>query len=81
MAPESESPTGVRVRHVMVRDPISVAPTAPLMDVIQLMSRHRIGAVLVGEKGRVDGIFTERDLLRYAAEAPMAGDSGPSATG
>jgi serine phosphatase RsbU (regulator of sigma subunit)/CBS domain-containing protein len=70
MAPDSESPTGVRVRHVMVRDPISVAPTAPLMDVIQLMSRHRIGAVLVGEKGRADGIFTERDLLRYAAEAP-----------
>jgi serine phosphatase RsbU (regulator of sigma subunit)/CBS domain-containing protein len=70
MAPDSEPPTGVQVRHVMVRDPISVAPTAPLMDVIQLMSRHRIGAVLVGDKGRVDGIFTERDLLRYAAEAP-----------
>jgi phosphoserine phosphatase RsbU/P len=70
MAPDIESPTGVQVRHVMVRDLVSVAPSAPLIEVIQLMSRRRIGAVLVSEDDRILGIFTERDLLRYAAEAP-----------
>jgi serine phosphatase RsbU (regulator of sigma subunit) len=54
----------------MVFDPITVAPTQPLQDVIRLMTRSRIGAVLVGQSDRIEGIFTERDLLRFAAEAP-----------
>jgi serine phosphatase RsbU (regulator of sigma subunit) len=54
----------------MVLDPITVPPTERLMEVVRLMTRRRIGAVLVGENGRLDGIFTERDLLRYTAEAP-----------
>lgn len=54
----------------MVLDPITVPPSEPLLEVIRLMTRRRIGAVLVGETGRLDGIFTERDLLRYTAEAP-----------
>jgi serine phosphatase RsbU (regulator of sigma subunit) len=54
----------------MVFDPITVPPTEPLQDVIRLMTRSRIGAVLVGEGDRIEGIFTERDLLRFAAEAP-----------
>jgi phosphoserine phosphatase RsbU/P len=70
MGQDGNAESGVRVRHVMVRDPISVAPSAPLMDVVQLMSRRQIGAVLVSDNGRLNGIFTERDLLRYAAEAP-----------
>lgn len=60
----------VRVRDVMVAEPIAVEPTEPLQDVIRLMTSRKIGAVLVGVNGAVDGIFTERDLLRYAAEAP-----------
>ena len=82
MPPDDESPTGVQVRHVMVRDPVSVPPTAPLMEVIQLMSRTGIGAVLVGEKGRVDGIFTEaRPVPLRRGEHRTAGGNGRSATG
>ena len=70
MASDSDRSDPVLVRHVMVPDPISVPPTERLLDVVRLMTRHRIGAVLVGIRGRLDGIFTERDLLRRAAEDP-----------
>src|SRR5436190_10806889 len=60
----------IQVRHVMVRDPITVRADAALLHVMRPMTQRRIGAVLVGEDGRLDGIFTERDLLRYAADAP-----------
>jgi len=33
------------------------------MDAVDLMARHRVGAVVVVEKGRLVGIFTERDLM------------------
>ena len=40
----------------------------------QLMNEHKIGAVVVMEKGRVAGIFTERDVLTrvVAAQLPPA---------
>mgnify|MGYP001263272977 CR=1 FL=1 len=70
MAQDDRSDNELRVRDVMVADPVTVPPSEPLQDVIRLMTRKRIGAVLVGEGGRIEGIFTERDLLRFAAEAP-----------
>lgn len=40
-----------------------------LIDAIEIMRRHRIGAVLVvDQENRLAGIFTERDLLRYVHE-------------
>src|SRR5262245_52631065 len=69
MVLDSDASGEVRVRHVMVLDPITVAPSEPMLEVIRLMTRRRIGAVLVGENGNLAGIFTERDLLRYAPEA------------
>jgi serine phosphatase RsbU (regulator of sigma subunit)/CBS domain-containing protein len=60
----------VTVRQVMVADPVLAAPGEPVQAVLRKMTRHGIGAVLVAEDGRVVGIFTERDLLRRASEAP-----------
>lgn len=70
MADGSPFTSEVRVRDVMVTEPVGVPPSEPLQDVIRLMTSRRIGAVLVGTDGGIDGIFTERDLLRFAAEAP-----------
>jgi serine phosphatase RsbU (regulator of sigma subunit) len=54
----------------MQADPIVVQPSYPLRDVMELMNRLRIGAVvIVGEAGELLGIFTERDLLRRVAHA------------
>jgi CBS domain-containing protein len=41
-----------------------VPPTATVLDAIRTMNDRRIGAVVVGRGGRMEGIFTERDVLR-----------------
>jgi serine phosphatase RsbU (regulator of sigma subunit) len=61
---------GWSVQQVMVREPVMVAPQLEVREVVQLMNRHRIGAVLVGADDRLVGIFTERDLLRHAVASP-----------
>jgi CBS domain-containing protein len=42
----------------------SVSPTTRVLDAIQKMNQHKIGAVLVMHEGQVVGVFTERDVLR-----------------
>jgi CBS domain-containing protein len=42
----------------------SVEPSATAMDAIRKMNQQKIGALLVMQNGRVEGIFTERDVLR-----------------
>lgn len=42
---------------------LTVKHTDHIWDVLEMMERHKIGAVLVLKDGKLDGIFTERDLL------------------
>lgn len=57
------------VRDIMVRDPVAVVPTMSVAVAAHLMSDRNIGAVVVATDGRVEGMFTERDLLRRASES------------
>jgi serine phosphatase RsbU (regulator of sigma subunit) len=68
--PPPDSPNAILVRQVMVSELVVVSPTEPLEVVLRLMAERRIGSVLVGDHGAVAGIFTERDLLRIAPDAP-----------
>ncbi len=43
---------------------LSVGPSATVLDAALLMNEHRVGAVVVVERGRLAGMFTERDVLR-----------------
>lgn len=43
--------------------PHSVEADAAVADAVLLMRTHRVGCVLVTDRGRLVGIFTERDLL------------------
>lgn len=42
----------------------SISPDATVLEAIQKMNQHKIGALLVMEGHKVSGIFTERDVLR-----------------
>lgn len=46
------------------RPAVFVAPTDTVQQALALLARHDIGAVLVLDKGRVAGIFSERDFAR-----------------
>ena len=48
---------------------ITIAPTATLEEAIAVLSKHRIGAVVVlGADQRVIGILSERDIVRALSE-------------
>ncbi len=62
------NPGEILVRDVMVATPAVVPPHEPLDAVVRRMAETSIGAVLVGTSGRLEGIFTERDVLMLAAD-------------
>lgn len=47
---------------------ISVKPDAKLSVAIKLLGERRIGAVLVMSDGRMEGILSERDIVRVLGE-------------
>lgn len=56
----------MRIRQLISRQVISVTPETPADEAIAIMARSRISCVVVAEKKRPLGIFTERDLVRAA---------------
>lgn len=59
----------VLVGDIMVPNPVAVAPETTVADVARLMGQQNIGAVVVATDSVVQGVFSERDLLRRAAES------------
>ncbi|MGD8360030.1 MAG: CBS domain-containing protein [Gemmatimonadota bacterium] len=51
---------------------VTVPPTLPFQDAMRLLVEHNIGSVVVAEDQVVQGILTERDVLRLAAKDPAA---------
>ena len=47
---------------------MSVAPGAQLSAAVKLLGERKIGAVLVMEQGRMEGILSERDIVRVLSE-------------
>ena len=58
---------GRKVDDIMTREPVSVAPEAPLDEIVELMERHRIKRVPVIEGDKLVGIVSRADLLRALA--------------
>jgi CBS domain-containing protein len=54
----------------------SVSPAITVAAAAKEMDRHRVGAILVMESGRIAGIFTERDVLSRV----VAGGLDPNTT-
>jgi CBS domain-containing protein len=46
----------------------SVPPDAKLDEAVKLLSERKIGAVLVMQQGRLEGILSERDIVRVLGE-------------
>jgi len=52
------------VREVMTTQLITVEPATSVAAAVTVMGMQRVGAVLVMENATLEGIFTERDLVR-----------------
>jgi CBS domain-containing protein len=56
------------LKHKRDDQPHAVAPTSPVADAVRLMNCHGIGAVLVINGRGLEGILTERDVMRRVVE-------------
>jgi CBS domain-containing protein len=64
----------MNVREILRSKPegvVTIAPDASLHEAMRVLVHHNIGALLVVSDGAIQGILTERDLLRRGAEDPQ----------
>jgi CBS domain-containing protein len=52
------------IREVMTKELVTVEPSTSVAAAVTVMGMRRVGAVLVMESEKLEGIFTERDLVR-----------------
>ena len=56
---------------------VTISPEERVVTLLALLAEHGIGAVVVSQDGReIDGIVSERDIVRAMAADPDAGMSG-----
>ena len=64
-----------RIGLLQSQTPITVAPEAPIAEVLRLLVANRIGCVFVVQDGKIVGLFSERDaVLRVGVEVSTLGD-------
>jgi CBS domain-containing protein len=51
---------------------LSVEPEAQLSAAVKILGERKIGAVLIMNRGRIEGILSERDIVRVLAERGAA---------
>lgn len=52
------------IRRLMTAGPPTVGPETSVAEAVQIMKRHAIGSVLVGQVGEAVGIVSEADIVR-----------------
>lgn len=59
----------MQVQEVMTKDLILLGPDASVLEAASTMKKFNIGAVLIAENNKLEGILTDRDIvLRLIAE-------------
>ena len=56
----------LEINDVMSTPAVTVEPSAPVQEAARTMAEKKIGCLPVVEGGRLVGILTENDMLRYA---------------
>ena len=62
------------VGQLIKREVVHLSAAASVREACELMASNHVGAVLVMEGGRLDGIFTERDALNRVLAARLDPD-------
>lgn len=67
-----------RIRQIISRDVISVAPDTPVTEAVSIMAKAAISCLVVAEDKKPVGIFTERDLVKVATSQTAFADQSIS---
>jgi Zn-dependent protease/predicted transcriptional regulator len=54
----------MQVRDIMTRDPITLPPTAPVIDALKIMSARNFGRIPIVQDGKILGIVTRTDIIK-----------------
>jgi Zn-dependent protease/predicted transcriptional regulator len=54
----------MQVRDIMTRDPVTLPPSAPLIDALKIMSARNFGRIPVVQDGKILGIVTRTDIIK-----------------
>jgi len=61
-------PSLTRVQEVMTRDVVCIAPDLPVRDAMKLITTRRVRHLPVVDRGRIIGLVSIGDLVRWTAE-------------
>jgi Zn-dependent protease/predicted transcriptional regulator len=54
----------MQVRDIMTRDPITLPPSAPVIDALKIMSARNFGRIPIVQDGKILGIVTRTDIIK-----------------
>jgi Zn-dependent protease/predicted transcriptional regulator len=54
----------MQVRDIMTRDPVTLPPSAPVIDALKIMSARNFGRIPVVQDGKLLGIVTRTDIIK-----------------
>jgi Zn-dependent protease len=54
----------MQVRDIMTRDPVTLPPSAPVIDALKIMSARNFGRIPVVQDGKILGIVTRTDIIK-----------------
>lgn len=63
------------VRQLMSKNPMTIAPTANVVEAARKMLEHKISTLPVMDSGKVVGIITESDLFRVLVNICLSQDA------
>ncbi|MCX8118150.1 MAG: CBS and ACT domain-containing protein [Desulfobacterota bacterium] len=70
----------IKVKDLMKKHPVTVTPYTPVEDALRLGQEKKIGAFPVVEDGKLVGIATESDIVRFLIKLLGIGEEGTRIT-
>jgi acetoin utilization protein AcuB len=67
------------ITMAMTKNPISISPSAPIGEAVQILYTKKIGALLAVEDGELKGILSVSDMLGLLNELLTGGDKSSEA--
>ncbi len=64
--------TETKIRHLPLRAPAVVERSATILETVEEIKRKQLGCALICDRGKLVGLFTERDLLNRVIGEPVS---------
>lgn len=70
----------MKVKEIMKKDPVTISPDTPFEEALRIGQEKKIGSFPVVENGKLVGIATESDLVRFLTRALGVREEGSRIT-